>query len=201
MGVEPLNTRERISGDIAINQRTAPLSSNYLAHFCECSWDKTAVCHSAILRTVSIHVHRQGPGGGRGDKGCQNQKNGSTGQVHFLRLSVRHLRWKKLSFLLGLHLADWLSLGSRRQFRIQFCDLKHLTGTKEKRKMINQRQRRTEQPALPQDLMLSSWNELIKDTLLIDHLACKTPQNSGRCTPHFPIAFKLLFQQLKGQKH
>ena len=36
-----------------------------------------------------------------------------------------------LSFLLGLHLVDWLSLDCRRQSGIQLCGLKHLTGREE----------------------------------------------------------------------
>ena len=56
MGVEPFKTGERVSGDIAVNQCAAPLPGNYLAHFCEHNWDKSAVCHSAILCAVSIRV-------------------------------------------------------------------------------------------------------------------------------------------------
>lgn len=56
MGVEPLNTGERLSGDVAINQRTAPLPSNYLAHFCEHNWDESAARQCAVLRAVPIGV-------------------------------------------------------------------------------------------------------------------------------------------------
>lgn len=67
-----------------------------------------------------------------GEEGRQNQKNVSTGWVHFHKMSVRHPRQKKVSFLLGVHLADWLSLDRRRQFGIRLCGLRRATGERKK---------------------------------------------------------------------
>lgn len=59
VGVEPLDAGERVSGDVAINQRRAPLPGNYLAHFSEHNWNEAAaVCHVVVLCTVPIRVHR-----------------------------------------------------------------------------------------------------------------------------------------------
>lgn len=56
VGVEPLNTGEWVSSDIAINQCAAPLSGNYLAHACEHSGDRSSVCRVTGFRVVSVCV-------------------------------------------------------------------------------------------------------------------------------------------------
>ena len=58
MGIEPLNAGDRFSGNITINQRAATLPGNYLVYFSEHNWDKSAVCHVAVIRAVSLRVHR-----------------------------------------------------------------------------------------------------------------------------------------------
>jgi len=157
VGVEPLNAGERVSGDIAINQCAAPLTGNYLAHFCEHNWDKSAVCDVVTFCIVSKGVHRHDRGAVGGDKRHQGQKNVSAGPVHFLKLLVHHPRAKRLSFLLGLHPADWLSLDSGRQCSIQLCGGKHLTGTTKRLVGI-----KTGPEPDKTTLTLRGWDELIK---------------------------------------
>lgn len=83
VGVEPLETGERLSGHVAIDQHAASLPSDYLVHVRERKRDEPATCRGTVLRAVSISALQQGPRGAEGHQRHQEQKTGTGGQVHF----------------------------------------------------------------------------------------------------------------------
>lgn len=124
MGVEPLNTGERLSGDVAVDHGAAPLPGNYLLHLSEHDRDEAGLGGVAAFRAVPVGVPREGAGGVRGDEGRQDQQNGSAGPVHFV---CRPRGRRRCHSSWGSIRADRLSLDGRRQFGNQLGGLKHLT--------------------------------------------------------------------------
>lgn len=86
VGVEPLETGERVSADVAINQHAASLSGDYLVHLGGHQWHEATVCGAAVC----VSALQQGPGGAGGHERRQKQEHGTGRQEHFHKGMVRH---------------------------------------------------------------------------------------------------------------
>lgn len=115
MGVEPLETGERVSAHVAIDQHAASLPGDDLVHLGGRQRDEASVCGAAV--PVSA-LQRGGPGGAGGHQGGQKQENGSGGQVHVHKrmdgaseqgCRYHHVCWVSIR-------RDQLSADSVRQF-------------------------------------------------------------------------------------
>lgn len=139
VGVKPLETGERLSSHVAINQHAASFPRNYLAHFGEHNRDESAGRRRAVARAVPVAVQRRDTGGAGGQEGGDQQEGGrrqrkvAVGGVHCHKLSVRrHPTGKRLSFLSAVHLGARLSLHHRGQSGGQLCGWRHDTAQRER---------------------------------------------------------------------
>lgn len=87
MGVEPLESGERLPGHVAVDQHAASLSGDDLVHLGGRQRDQAAVCGAA----VSVPALQRVPGdaGGRQRRQEKEQEKGTGGQVHFHKRMVR----------------------------------------------------------------------------------------------------------------